>query len=185
MSSQSSSRYAWTISTANDLLAKAKRDLKRFQTSHEYGDGEQVDHAVNCAITLWHVHDWVWRERSAEWAARGIVDKGSFQNWLHSRDGRGRLSLCERIANGSKHLVLDKPVDNDLTTAVMEFDVPDSMMREIRIRHEKGERFVAYSIGVGETRDVLVLITTQDRLIRVDNLLTATIEFWDQFLGAG
>lgn len=171
--------YAWTITTSRDLLEKAKRDLERFRNSHEANDGEQVDHAINCAITLWHIHDWLWREREAAWKARGIDSKSAFQNWLRERDGRNRLTFCERLANGSKHLVLDKPSDVDLTTYVSAADVPDSMDRAMSERLAAGERFVVYSLGIGDGRDVLKVTTTDGKNIRADSLFSATINFWE------
>lgn len=48
--------YTWTIGTAPEILEKAKRELERFRTAHESGDDHQVDHAFNCAVTLWHIH---------------------------------------------------------------------------------------------------------------------------------
>jgi hypothetical protein len=174
--------YAWTINSARDLLEKAKRDLGRFRASHEADDGEQVDHAINCAITLWHIHDWLWREYESRWKAQGVEHKGMLQDWLHEKDGRGRLMLCERLANGSKHFALDKPANIDLTTYISATDVPDGMARASMERLAAGEQFVSYSLGLANARDVLKVSTTDGKDIRVDNLFDATIDFWEQLL---
>jgi hypothetical protein len=172
--------YAWTVNTPRDLLEKAKRDLARFRRSHEANDGEQTDHAINCAITLWHIHDWLWRDREAAWKAQGIAHKGAFQEWLRARDGQERLALCERLANGSKHLVLDKHSPIDLTTYVSAKDVPDGMTRQASERLAAGEQFVSYSLGIEDARDVLKITTSDGKQIRADNLFEAAVVLWEE-----
>jgi hypothetical protein len=134
---------------------------------------------MNCAITLWHVHDWLWQEREAAWRAQGIADKGVFQTWLKARDGRDRLTLCERLANGSKHFRLNKASPVDASTYVSESDVPDSKSRENSERLAAGERFAAWSLDAASARDVLMLVTTDGHYIRADNLFEATIDLWE------
>jgi hypothetical protein len=168
--------YAWTIKTSRDLLDKATRELDRFRRSHESGDGYQVDHAMNCAITLWHVHDWLWQERMAEWQAQGLADQPAFQRWLKAKDDRGRLALCRCLANGSKHFALHQS-RVDANTYVSERDVPDSKNREIRQQLAGGESIVAWSLSIEDARDVLKF-TSDGRDIRADNLLEATVKFW-------
>jgi hypothetical protein len=169
--------YAWTIKTSRDLLDKAIRDLDRFRRAHESGDRYQVDHAINCAITLWHVHDWLWQERTAEWQAQGLVDQPAFQKWLESKDGRDRLALCRRLANGSKHFAPRKS-RVDANTYVSERDVPDSKNREISQQLAGGEPIVVWSLSIEDARDVLKF-TSEGRDSRADNLLEATVKFWE------
>lgn len=170
---------SWTIKNSTDLLEKAKRDLARFRKSHEEGDGEQVDHAVNCAITLWHIHDWLWVEKEEQLKAGAKNSQHAFQHWLKGRPGGDLLALCERVANGSKHLDLSKKAELDLDTHVIAKDRPDSMERAIRKRLDAGEKFVGWSLSPEDARDALALADTRGNYIRADYLFEQLVRFWE------
>jgi len=79
------STFGYDIKTPNDLLHKAEREFSRFysQDFWESDECELADHALNCAISLWHIVDWLWKSPDPRvkpaLAALGIR---SFQN-LH------------------------------------------------------------------------------------------------------
>jgi hypothetical protein len=80
--------------------------------------------AFNCAVTAWHLADWVWEaappSRRAEILAdldvevRGQVPPGltQFQNGL--RDRSRALRICRQIATGSKHMIVRSHPDPDV-----------------------------------------------------------------------
>jgi len=92
------------------------------------------------------------------------------------------LALCERIANGTKHLHLNKPAALDVETHVSRKDRPDSMDRMIRQRLEAGEKYVAWELAAADARDVLTVTNTQERYIRADWLFDQVIAFWEELL---
>ncbi|EME69757.1 hypothetical protein H261_12004 [Paramagnetospirillum caucaseum] len=76
--------------------------------------------AFNCAVTAWHISDWAWEELDEEvkgdLSARAgdrIADVGTFQAFLR-RQCRA-LHLCRQIATGSKHKVVQRGNDENVT----------------------------------------------------------------------
>jgi hypothetical protein len=62
--------------------------------------------ALNCIITAYHLHEWVWgdwlKADYATWKKLGIRDRNSFQAWLDSSwPGFGVL---KDLTNGAKHI---------------------------------------------------------------------------------
>jgi hypothetical protein len=90
------------IITCRDFHAKLKADFEEF--------GKEEDSArlaLNCAITAYHLHEWVWgdwlKTDYAVWKKLGIRDKESFIAWLE-RECPG-FDTLEDLANGAKHFV--------------------------------------------------------------------------------
>jgi hypothetical protein len=66
--------------------------------------------AVHCAITAYHLHEWVWgdwlKEDYGVWKAIGIRDKDSFRAWIESKCVW--FLAVQDIANGTKHFIRDQ-----------------------------------------------------------------------------
>jgi hypothetical protein len=72
--------------------------------------------AFNCAITAWHLADWVWKSSPPALRANILADLGvevrgqgpvgltEFQNGL--RDRSRALHICRQVATGSKHMIV-------------------------------------------------------------------------------
>jgi hypothetical protein len=74
--------------------------------------------AFNCAVTAWHMTDWVWAELDQnqwkevqEFAGTGckLVATNPKPLQEYVRRSSHALKLCELLANGSKHCVLLRP----------------------------------------------------------------------------
>jgi hypothetical protein len=78
--------------------------------------------AFNCAVTAWHLADWVWKGSSEDRRANILAllgttagndrrDFGKFQTAIRSRSRA--LHVCRQLATGSKHMtVTDYPDPN-------------------------------------------------------------------------
>jgi hypothetical protein len=77
--------------------------------------------AFNCAVTAWHLADWVWKAssedrradilRSLSVSATGC-DKKDFSNFQTAlRRRRRALHVCRQLATGSKHMTVTKYPD--------------------------------------------------------------------------
>jgi hypothetical protein len=78
-------------------------------------------HAFNCAVTAWHMTDWVWQSGSS--VDRGYLlsklavpatskDFGAFTRAL--MDQHRVLHICRQIAVGSKHKIIERRPDPDV-----------------------------------------------------------------------
>jgi hypothetical protein len=84
-----------------EKLLEEQKDLNEDRTS--------ARHALNCIITAYHLHEWIWgdwlKDDFEAWRALGIRDKDSFVAWL---DGRCYwFSVFQELANGAKHFIRD------------------------------------------------------------------------------
>jgi hypothetical protein len=91
----------FNIVTSRDYLAKLEADFADFMK--EPGSARL---AVNCAVTAYHLHEWVWRDwlkndQSTRQALGIAKDRRDFLAWI----GRACVwFLCiQEVANGTKH----------------------------------------------------------------------------------
>jgi len=98
------------IITSHDFLAKLEADYDDFK--------EQPDsarHALNCIITAYHLHEWVWgdwlKADHATWRNLSIRDHDSFKEWLDAN--WPGFSVTQSLANGAKHFIRQAPVGTE------------------------------------------------------------------------
>lgn len=89
------------IATARDFYAMAVQDFDDFME-----EPHSARRAIHCAISAYHLHDWVWGERLAHdptfRASLGCGDrKDDFVNWLCRMIWH--FGTVQEIATGSKH----------------------------------------------------------------------------------
>lgn len=117
----------FALATPAHLLAKLHWEVKGFRRA----SGRHAElgahliaayHAFNCAVTAWHMVDWVWtsieENGRAEIAAAldmPRADLGSFQDAV--RRNRA-LNCCRDIATGSKHRDVSRRPDPDVRAAL-------------------------------------------------------------------
>ena len=105
----SKSKHSFAIHSEADLFEKLRQefeDLKRTPDSSR--------HAINFAMTAWHLTDWMWglRLKKADYAERkqlvGAVVRSldKFRAYVTTRCPE--LGIMQRICNGSKHLKSDR-----------------------------------------------------------------------------
>jgi hypothetical protein len=88
------------ITTSRDFLAKLEADFDDFMKQPE-----SARLALNCAITAYHLHEWVWgdwlKTDYAVWKALKIRDRDTFRAWI---DGACPwFETIEELTIGAKH----------------------------------------------------------------------------------
>lgn len=112
------------LGAPSDMLAKVKRELNRAADA-SFQPLNLVDHYFNCALTAWHLTDWVWRARFEGNAAhqdelvapdsparmRKGAKNGRPPAWFkeHLTGMCEELAYCQDVANGFKHVVAIAP----------------------------------------------------------------------------
>ena len=81
-------------------------------------------HAFNCAVTAWHMTDWIWQSATAEDRAEllsklAITATGKSQNDFSAftralMKSHRVLHICRQIAIGSKHKIVERHPDPDV-----------------------------------------------------------------------
>lgn len=89
--------HSFNIKSSNDFLQKLVEDFEAL-TNNPLSSSI----AINCAMTAWHLTDWVFKEYAAQ---HGYNDLGNFRLSLDCPS----LLIMHDIANGSKHLELSRP----------------------------------------------------------------------------
>jgi hypothetical protein len=86
--------YLFDIVTSHDFLAKLEEDYDDFVK-----EPHSTRLALNCAITAFHLHEWVW----GDWleAHNALKDKDAFLAWIGNACPWFRT--IQGLANGTKH----------------------------------------------------------------------------------
>jgi hypothetical protein len=88
------------MTTSRDFLWKLEADFDDFME-----EPHSARLAVNCALTAYHLHEWVWgdwlKADYATWKSLGIRDKESFLAWIDK--ACPWFSTIQELANGTKH----------------------------------------------------------------------------------
>lgn len=88
------------IQTAKDFLQKLLDDHADFK---KQPDSARL--ALNCALTAYHMHEWVWgdwlKTDYEVWRVLGIKDKKSFLAWIERT--HPWFQLVQALADGTKH----------------------------------------------------------------------------------
>ena len=115
--------HSFGITTCREMLAKLDRELERVARG-TFGAREIVDHSINCALTAWHMVDWIWQLhfRNDEEAQETLAQKADIDRQELRGDGSSPpqwfkdalftlcdgLRDCQAIANGTKHVFLER-----------------------------------------------------------------------------
>ena len=90
------------ITTCRDFYRKLKADSEDFAKEQDSGRL-----ALNCIITAYHLHEWVWgdwlKTDYAAWKQLGIKDKDSFVAWIERECPA--FTTVQDLANGAKHFI--------------------------------------------------------------------------------
>jgi hypothetical protein len=118
-------RQVFAPATPAHMLEKLWWEIEQLKRSLEPDDryrifGVATYHAFNCAITSWHISDWVWesfdvrqREHLAHRSNGATFDLSATDSLLKFQDvlreKHRSLHICWQIATGSKHKNIRKP----------------------------------------------------------------------------
>ncbi len=98
------SGHVFRMRSVHDIFRKLGNEKRRFEKAEWKGEGraDQMDAAINFAITAWHVTDWVWGQHEyALCEYFGVRNKWEFQGEI--RRSCSDLAVCDVIANAAKH----------------------------------------------------------------------------------
>ena len=115
---------AFGLKTPRDLLEKARREVGRLRQrpiaimAGSYNDEhETIDQAINAAISLWHIIDWL--ANSSLSGTPALVQHAKQISGTRKTNPYGVLRdfalqnvrswICHDLANGSKHLRVGQP----------------------------------------------------------------------------
>lgn len=96
--------HVFRLRLVHDIFRKLHREKQRFEKAgpDNAGRNDQVDAAINFAITAWHMTDWVWeRHKDALGKYLNVNGLREFQDKL--RQLCPDLAVCDVIANAAKH----------------------------------------------------------------------------------
>lgn len=102
---------SFSLVSAGQQLEKALRELERCRKAKTEDDLR--DFAINCAITIWHVNDWVWAaiaqgkaEGPSVMALLGVTGRklveGDLVKWATTCCPE--LEMIQSVCNASKHV---------------------------------------------------------------------------------
>ena len=112
--------HSFGLKTPRDMLAKLEREFNRL-AEDTFNPEEVVDHTINCAMTAWHMVDWVWelhfRGNNAtleKLAAQADIkrqpkeeERNYTPDWVKNAICQlcPAIGTCRDIANGTKHAI--------------------------------------------------------------------------------
>ena len=109
------------LTSPTDLLAKLQWEI--VQLGIPVNEEAVASYrAFNCAVTAWSISDWVWNAGSADLRQRLRAEspkpEASDAECLASllREQSRELGICQQLANGSKHFILDKHNDKAVSS---------------------------------------------------------------------
>jgi hypothetical protein len=171
------------LAAPHHMLMKLKWEIFQLRTvaAEPCKPGAEIEpgyHAFNCAVTAWHMADWVWQSASPQDRAEllsklNIVatgksrkDFGAFTKALMDR--HRVLHICRQIATGSKHKEVEVSPDPEVV-AEERWDIEPA-----RVRSRISVQITTYSIRL--------MIRDGDVSRSALELFEEAARTWDQLL---
>jgi len=113
---------SFALQDSRDMLKKLRWELDNLFRRQRYDSAACQYHAFNCAVTAWHVTDWLWQDISS---SPGLKTKMQEHSWTkckefqgYVRDNCSALRLCYQIATGSKHCLMECNPDSTISAVI-------------------------------------------------------------------
>jgi hypothetical protein len=165
------------ITTSRDFLAKLEADFADYMKEQE-----SARLALNCAITAYHIHEWVWgdwlKTDYVVWKKLGIRDLDSFLSWIDQECPQ--FATVQELTTGAKHFsrngnfqalrVGAPPLILDCPDAGLDVGCLDGPMPFVAENHGKGYLLIDYGPGTGEYRWQPAV-----------SVLRLVVQFWRKF----
>jgi hypothetical protein len=91
--------HTFALESCRDMLGKLEWEIAGIEAEQEMPD--LAYRAFNCALTAWHLSDWVWKALSAEQRQNLGPSEEDFRR--RCREECPALARCWLITNASKH----------------------------------------------------------------------------------
>jgi hypothetical protein len=170
-------KVTFDITTSRDFLAKLEADFADYMK-----EPDSARLALNCAITAYHLHDWVWgdwlKKNGTVRKTLGICDKESFLAWIDKTCPE--FPAIQTLTNGTKHFAHNQKLEASRVGAPpLIFDDPyagldvgafDGPIPYVAESHGKGYLLIDYGPAASE-----------HRWVPAQSLLEAVMRFWRAF----
>jgi len=133
--------HVFSLTRTRHLFGKFAWEIREFEDSIKNPDDSPFAfqhpayHAFNCAITAWHIADWVWKEAGDEWKALiagQLGCKNDFNSFKSAVCEKHRsIKICQQIANGSKHMTLSRPEERIRAKVISKFSEGGNFSAEL------------------------------------------------------
>lgn len=153
--SNKTARYSFEIKTPQDFLRKLHEEHRDFQS-----DPLSSRHAVNFAMTAWHLKDWVWAyyKTTIKTLESNIKDLDDFDAYLRSKCPE--LEIMQSIATGTKHVNVDRNQRKIQSTELHEGSFDSGFSRDFDV-------------------DVLQIILNDGSVVFFEDEAPKVLEFWE------
>jgi len=119
---------AFGLRDSRDLLEKLRWELSNLFQRQRYDIAVCQYHAFNCAVTAWHMTDWLWHDINSSPTLKSKLQQkitpmnrcDEFQSYV--RADCSALRLCYQIATGSKHCFMERNPDSTVEAKITEGD---------------------------------------------------------------
>ena len=105
---------------SRDILEKLRWELANLYLRQRHDIAVCQYHVFNCAVTAWHVTDWLWqdispalRERLKDKNGKPLKKRKDFQGYVS--EACPALELCRQVGNGSKHCTFAPDISAAIT----------------------------------------------------------------------
>ena len=106
-------------------LEKLRWELNNLFCRQRYDIAVCSYHAFNCAVTAWHVTDWLWQDISSSLELKTKMQEKNMNSWTkceefqhYVRENCRALRLCYQIATGSKHCLMERKPDSTISAVI-------------------------------------------------------------------
>ena len=153
------SSYGYEINTTLQLYKKLldeREDFLKNPTSSRF--------AMNCALTGWHLREWIFNEYRSNRIIRDFKNINEFRKYLFKKCDD--LKLFRDLADGSKHFLIDK----------RPFKVTKTEVRP------SGSELGFKNILETPTLIISFKISTVGAIVTFDDVLYVVTSFWHEFI---
>ncbi len=142
-SSERKAQKSFGLRDSRDMLEKLRWELSSLFCRQPYDVTACKYHAFNCAVTAWHITDWVWhditpdvKERLGQKIQKSLKRCKDFQNYVCK--ACPSVNLCRQIANGSKHCLLERNPNPNISAGISDgegYDYGNPIIVDGHTRH--------------------------------------------------
>jgi hypothetical protein len=188
------SDYAFGLKTPRDLLQKAHREVERLtdatqRASTDDDIKELQDIAINAALTIWHVCDWIANSTDPRCKAaicrikeeRACLKQDALSILREHVLDDSNMALCDALANGAKHFAIKPRALDPSRVFTRPDDTGYSGTSTVKVRADvTAPPAVAVAIPyIG--RYFAKIALDDDRSGPALEVFTAALAFWDKF----
>lgn len=175
------SEFAFGLTSPLDLIGKLEREIGRLGASEEPDSVDhknQADHAINCALTAWHISDWVFVSglKTDTVSANSL---GNFQKQLI--DDCSDLGICKDLANGSKHFKIDRPEQSNVSQTSNRKTVGGGITKSLS---KPLVRPLVSSLTGGHTVLLVEVSMKNGGRVKAITLFENVLSYWQEFVVA-